>query len=324
MGAGGSRTIYGTVSGLCKKLRYLRAVYPPMIAQQKLLRVFTLIRLLKQRPGRTIAQLAQALDIGKRSVYRYLTLLEEVGYEHDIDEHQRYYLFEDETLRQPRFTEEESQMIRQAMAGFAPTHPLLAGIQQKLFLASTLQPLAAGLADLHQGKIVERLAEAIRERRQVQLIHYQSTNSNTMSNRIVEPISFTEDFSLVHAYEVVTGQKKTFKTRRIEEVELLSEPCQYLGSGEPLDLFGWTGPQKIFVELALTKRAYHLLTEEYPPTRSYTGKRDQAGYPYFFKGDVRDFRGIGRFILGLPGEIRVEEPDKLKEYLRERIREFTV
>ncbi len=39
-----------------------------MIAQQKLLRVFTLIRLLKQRPGRTIAQLAQALDIDKRSV----------------------------------------------------------------------------------------------------------------------------------------------------------------------------------------------------------------------------------------------------------------
>ncbi|PRY44054.1 HTH domain-containing protein [Spirosoma oryzae] len=136
-----------------------------MIAQQKLLRVFTLIRLLKQRPGRTIAQLAQALDIDKRSVYRYLTLLEEVGYEVDNDgKPTRYFIFEDETMRQPRFTEEETQMIRQAMAGFAPTHPLLAGIQQKLFLASTLQPLADGLVDLHPSKIVECLAEAIRGR----------------------------------------------------------------------------------------------------------------------------------------------------------------
>ena len=60
-----------------------------MIAQQKLLRVFKLIRLLKQRPGRTIFQLAQLLDINKRSVYRYLELLEAVGYLYDVDEYQR-------------------------------------------------------------------------------------------------------------------------------------------------------------------------------------------------------------------------------------------
>ena len=54
-----------------------------MTEQQKLLRLFKLIRLLKQRPGKTIHQLAQSLGITVRTMYRYLVLLEEVGYEID-------------------------------------------------------------------------------------------------------------------------------------------------------------------------------------------------------------------------------------------------
>ncbi|MDQ1086164.1 YafY family protein [Siphonobacter sp. SORGH_AS_1065] len=296
-----------------------------MTEQQKILRVFKLIRLLKERPGRTIGQLAQALETTARSVYRYLNLLESIGYAVDHDgKPPRYFIFEDESLRQPHFTEEEAQLIRQAMAGIIPTHPLLAGIQQKLFLASTLQPLTDGVVDLHQGKIVQKLGEAIRERQQVQLIQYQSANSNTISNRIVEPLSFTEDFSVLYAYELVTGQEKTFKTRRIEDVIMLDKPCHYRSHGEPVDLFDWTGPEKIAVELALTQRAYHLLLEDYPSAKAYVGKNNQADFPYFFKAEVRDFRGVGRYILGLPGEIRVEAPEELRGYLRGRIREFVL
>ncbi len=294
-----------------------------MIAQQKLLRVFTLIRLLKQRPGRTIVQLAQALDIDKRSVYRYLTLLEEVGYEVDNDgKPTRYFIFEDETMRQPRFTEEETQMIRQAMAGFAPTHPLLAGIQQKLFLASTLQPLADGLVDLHQSKIVECLAEALRDRKQVQLIRYQSTNSNSITDRLVEPLSFSDDYAKLNAYEPAAGKVKTFKTRRIDDITVLDTPITYRAAEDILDLFDWSGPHPIPVVLRLTSRAYRLLIEDHPPTRVYVSKQEDDTFPYRLDITVRDFRGIGRFILGLPGEIQVEKPPELKDYLRERIQEF--
>lgn len=295
-----------------------------MIAQQKILRVFKLIRLLKQRPGRTIPQLAQLLDIDKRSVYRYLELLEEVGYLFDIDDHHRYYLFEDETTGRPTFTEEESEIVRQALAGLAPSHPLLGGIRQKLFLASSLVPLADGLVDVHQGQIVQRLAEALRDGRQVKLIRYQSPNSNTIADRLVEPLSFSDDYATLNAYEPVSSKVKTFKTRRIEDVAVLDELCTYRAGEDVLDLFGWSGPQPISVSLALTSRAYRLLIEDYPPIRAYTGKRNDGDLSYYFKGDVRDFRGIGRFILGLPGEVRVEEPDELKVYLRERIGAFTV
>lgn len=293
-----------------------------MIAQQKLLRVFTLIRLLKQRPGRTIAQLAQALDIDKRSVYRYLTLLEEVGYEHDLDEHQRYFLFEDETTGSPTFTEDEAELLRQALTSLPADSLLVGSIRQKVFLASTHLPLADGLIDLHQGRIVQRLAEALRDRKQVQLIRYQSTNSNSITDRLVEPLSFSDDYAKLTAYEPEAGKVKTFKTRRIDAITVLDTPITYRAEEAVLDLFDWSGPHPIPVVLRLTSRAYRLLIEDYPPTRAYVSKQEDDAFPYRLDITIRDFRGIGRFILGLPGEIRVAEPTELTDYLRERIREF--
>lgn len=176
-----------------------------MIAQQKLLRVFKLIRLLKQPPGRTIIQLAQSLEIDKRSVYRYIEFLDEVGYCVDSDPAtKRHYLFEPETpgkSRKATFTEEEAEVLLQALGSVAPSNPLAGSIRQKLFLTSTLVPLADGLADIHQGQIVQHLAHALREGQQVKLMHYQSPNSNTITDRVVEPISFSDDYATLNAYE---------------------------------------------------------------------------------------------------------------------------
>ena len=296
-----------------------------MIAQQKLLRVFKLIRLLKQRPGRTIPQLAQLLDINKRSVYRYIEFLGEVGYLIDSDLlTKRYYLFDAETTGQPTFTEEEADVLLQALGSVALSNPLAGSIRQKLFLSSTLVPLADGLVDVHQGQIVQKLAGAVRDGYQVRLVRYQSPNSNTIADRVVEPLSFSDDYATLNAYEPESGKAKTFKTRRIDDVAVLDTPCTHRAEEEVLDLFGWSGPEKFSVSLALTNRAYRLLIEDYPPARAYTGKREGPDFPYFFRGDVRDFRGIGRFVLGLPSEVQVDEPDELRAYLRERIGEFEV
>jgi proteasome accessory factor C len=294
-----------------------------MVPQQKLLRVFKLIRLLKQRPGKTVDQLAQFLENDKRTVYRYLKLLDEIGYEVDKKgDPLRYFLFEDETRQQPRFTEDEAQLLRHALAGVVPTHPLLTSIRQKLFLSSTLLPLADGLVDIHQGQIVERLAEALRDGRQVRLVGYQSPNSNTVADRLVEPLSFTDDFSTLNAYEPVAAQEKTFKIRRIGDVEVRDTVCQYRGPGEPLDLFGLAGPELLPVTLHLKARAYRLLIEDYPPAKAYIRKREDHVFPYEFVATVRDWRGLGRFYLGMPGEVKVIEPEDFRVYLRGRIEEF--
>lgn len=82
-----------------------------MAAQQNLLRALKLIRLLKQRPGKTLRQLAQLLDCDPRHARRFLDTLEEVGFfvEKEGTRPPRFFLFEDERRQQADFTEEETE-----------------------------------------------------------------------------------------------------------------------------------------------------------------------------------------------------------------------
>lgn len=59
---------------------------------------------------------------------------------------------------------------------------------------------ADGLVDVHQGRVVQRLAEALRDGRQVELIRYQSPNSNTIADRLVEPLSFSDDYATLNIF----------------------------------------------------------------------------------------------------------------------------
>jgi hypothetical protein len=59
------------------------------------------------------------------------------------------------------------------------------------------------------------------------------------------------------------------------------------------------------------------MLEEHPNARPYMyiNNRNQ----YYFKGEIAQLPGLGRFILGLPGEIKVEEGEEMKAYLKEQV-----
>ena len=285
--------------------------------QAKIERVFRLISLLKGR-RRTVPQLASAINTSPRSLYRYLKLLEKLGYLLDCDEQNRYWIFEAETSKVV-FTVEETALLRPLLASLKNTSPLHASIERKIYLTSELIPLAEELLDRRKGIMVTKLNQAIQERRQVNLLRYHSPHSNSTSDRLVEPLSFTDDFATLNAYEIGSKTIKSFKVNRIDEVELLDS---WQVNDEPIpetDLFGWTGETPILVELHLAPTAYHLLIEEFPAARPFTERRYDASSPftYQFRAEIRDFRGVGRFILGLHKHIQVVKPQGLKDYLND-------
>lgn len=296
-----------------------------MAIQQSLTRILKLIRLLKQRPGKTLAQLAQILECAPRHARRYMDALEEAGYIIDKEGKRppRFYIFEDERRQQADFTEEEAQLLRQALAAIPDTNPLLAPLRQKIYRHSTLLPLADSLIDQHQSQVVAILAEAIRDRRQVRLLRYHSVNSHSISDRLVEPYSFSEQFAQLTAYEPGSETVKTFKTQRIEDVELLDKAQTKPPAEVPTDPFDWPGEPRR-VSIRLTYQAYHLLKEEYPSTRlDITQNPDDTLFPYHYKGIVNSWIGIGRFVLGLPGQVQVDGPEEFRAYLRGRVGEFS-
>lgn len=105
-------------------------------AQPHLLRLLKFIRLLADRPGRTVSQFARTLETSERTVYRYLDTLEELGYLIDKDIHERYFLFEADATRRPAFTADESALVDRLLSSLPAELPLMDSIRRKLSLTS--------------------------------------------------------------------------------------------------------------------------------------------------------------------------------------------
>lgn len=69
----------------------------------------------------------------------------------------------------------------------------------------------------------------------------------------------------------------------------------------------------------MSARAYRLLLEEYPAARLFVlpgAVPDEMSYQ--FRGEVRSYLGIGRFVLGLPSEVEVVAPAAFRVFLQEK------
>jgi predicted DNA-binding transcriptional regulator YafY len=126
-----------------------------------------------------------------------------------------------------------------------------------------------------------------------------------------------DGYTYLWFYDLDKGEYRQLKMERIGHVELTELPITHKHESRALDLFGWTGPKWLPVTLRLSYRAQQLLLEEHPDARPFVRS---SGNQAYFDNIVRDWRGIGRFILGLPGEIEVVEPEELRRYLKERIK----
>ena len=75
-------------------------------------------------------------------------------------------------------------------------------------------------------------------------------------------------------------------------------------------------------EQAPLLRTLKMLIEEYPLSEKFTRKTGENSY--LLETRVCDMAGVGRFVLGLPGEITIVGPAALKDYVRERVKEYGI
>jgi proteasome accessory factor C len=287
-----------------------------MTDHQKLYRVFRLIQLLSQRPYRTVKQLAMILECGQKTAYRYIELLESVGYLIDKDEGNRYFL-QMEALKGPEglIDTEEAIFLQEMLWQMPASDPLRDKILHKLNKQFTLRPIVQSLVKLQAYEHIHTIGKAIEMGRRVRLHNYHSAEGE-LSTKHMEPVEFQQGYTYLWAYDLDKQDYRQLKIERIGYVEFLEEKIEGKHDSRLPDLFGWTGKEWLPVKLRLSSRAHQLLVEEYPDARPFI--RTSKGKAYF-DGMVRDWRGIGRFILGLPGEVEVVEPEGLKGYLRERV-----
>lgn len=150
------------------------------------------------------------------------------------------------------------------------------------------------------GQIVERLAQAIANKEQVILKRYHSINSETISDRLIEPFGFTDNYHTLMAFEVASAKNKTYHLDRITAIEFNKRGFTFEEKHEKKipDAFGFSFQgEKHDLELDLSLKAYLLLKDEYPltiPYVIYNSKKDL----YEIKIQVNDLKPIERFVRG--------------------------
>ncbi len=275
-----------------------------MFNQHRILRVFKLITLLKTFPAKSIKRLAQSLEISERSCYRYLDLLAEMGFEVDKDPHHKFFL-RSEAISEP-FTKEESQLIHEALSVAAKNNPLAASIQAKLPYLAESQTRANQVMAGHLAKLVSQIQEAISTEKQVRIFKYQSASSESISDRLIEPIGFTDNYQTLCAFEVESQQNKYFKLERMGSLEILEENCKFNELHQLLkpDVFGFneTG-ERFHIKLKLSMRAMLFLKDDYPATANFLS--EQKDGTWLLDVEVNNMEPVERIVRGMPGDFAI-------------------
>lgn len=300
---------------------YFARKFPPVFNQNKIYRVLQLISVLQARPPKTISVLAGMLNSTERTVYRYLDLLTDLGFRVVRNEYKQVYIADPVNSGLNDLTAEEAQLIRRLVLSVGRSSRLKDSILQKISIPSGAIPGSKDILQARLGKIVELLQRAMVERKQVVLKKYHSLNANGVSDRLVEPTGFTDNYRSLSAFEPATGKNKYFNIERIMAVEIRKKGFCHEGKHKfsPPDAFGFAdGAIKQEVDLLLTLRAATLLKEEYPLTSGFIRQDKKKGY-YRLKLSVHHFKPVSRFVFGLPEDIVVNGSSEFNDYLMGRL-----
>ena len=277
-----------------------------MFNQNRIYRVFRLINLLKSSPSKSIKRLSESMEVSERSLYRYIELLAEVGFIVHKDSSNRYYLNHDQI---ESFTKEEAEFISQSISSNQKNNPLIKSIRTKLVLLDEMNVASNEIVASNYSKVISQLQESIETKSQVLLIKYQSASTESVSDRLVEPVSFSLNFDGISAYEIESGLNKFFKVERIGDVRILDTSYEFEDLHQSLesDIFGFNNTgEKHHIQLKLSMRAMLWLRDDYPLSINFM-KEDETGQ-WILEVDVFNMEPVHRIIRSMPMEIKLIEP----------------
>ena len=249
----------------------------------------------------------QFLDTSERTVYRYLDMLKDLGFKIERDSGNRIWITTNGNTDIVPFTDHEADYLEKLIKTAGKSTKIAESVLQKVRLSSELKIGTNLLFKAHLGHIVEQISIAIIEGRQLLIKNYTSANSQTVSDRIVEPMCFTDDYESISAFEVKTKQNKYFNIERMAEVEVLDSKMKYENHHEfyKPDIFGFQGKSlNKEIEIQMSMRASLVLKEEYPMSIPYI-KHVPDTDRYYFMAKVQSFQAPGRFVLGFLEDVKV-------------------
>lgn len=252
--------------------------------QPKIERMLRLMKLLAGNADYTVDELAERLDMSYRTIYRYIDTFKAAGFA-VIKLYGNVYKLGRLPKTAPDFdqllyfSEEEAYLVNSLIDRLDQTNALKASLKRKLSTIYNSTSIADYVDKRSTSANIRTLSEAVRDKRKVRLVGYESARSETVTDRLVEPFAFTTNFIDIWAYDLSDLHNKVFKISRIREVQAVEEDWEFEGSHrrQSTDAFRMSGKNAKRVKLRLSLRAKSLLVEEYPWRSATCAGKGSAG-----------------------------------------------
>ena len=295
--------------------------------QPKLERLLRLMKLLTANVEYSVDDIAERLDMSRRTIYRYIDSFREAGFVIKksrgcirLDKESPHFK---DISQLVHFTEEEAVILRRAIESIDDTNLLKQNLKRKLYSVYDSRTLADTIVKGRNSTNVHSLIEAIENKQQVILHNYQSSHS--IRDRRVEPFAFTTNYVNVWCYDTEDGKCKIFKTARIDSVETTSTAWQHAEQHREgfIDIFrmiAQSDAELIPIKLNLGRLAYNLILEEYPLSEKHITQLSESLWRLECK--VANLQGVARFVVGLLDDIDISESPELKQYITNYINQY--
>lgn len=296
--------------------------------QSKIERLLLLIMMMSSKADHSVENISQRLGISPRSVYRYIDTLRKTGFAVEKRQTNLYKMVKipgisTDFSKLIYFTEEEAYIINSLIQSLDATNSMKAGLHKKLSAIYSLTSIAELVIDKDTAQNVEALGEAIRSKRRVILKNYESANSDTVCDRLIEPFAFTANYTDIWGYDLEKKENRVYKISRINSINILNQSWTHQSEHgtTSADCFRMNGNTSIHIRLILSLRAKNLLLEEYPLAAK--DLRFSDGH-WILETDIHDLAGAGRFVIGLADEIQIQNSPELENYTQEYAREYII
>ncbi|WP_455061628.1 helix-turn-helix transcriptional regulator [Prevotella fusca] len=289
----------------------------------KLKKQLELLILLSDGRNYTIEELCERMELSRRNFYYLLDFIKHAGFIvfknqgcYHIDRRSPFFT---QLLQTIQFTDRDIKTIHSVLMMAGNDSEMVNQLRQKLENAYSLSVSADSPVRRQMDSNLKMLRKAMSEKKTVRLVGYSSPHSHTVKDRIVEPFLLLHDNQDVRCHELVSGANKTFKISRMAGVEMLDTPWLHEDSHRQVftDIFMFSSEERHRVRLRLGQLSHNLFMEEYPQGAHYVTPNEDGSW--LLDIEVCDYRGLGRFVLGLFKDIEVVEGDGFKAYMKDEI-----
>ena len=288
--------------------------------QPKIERLLRLIQMMSGHKNYTIDQLADKLGTSYRSIYRYIDTFKECGFVvlkvrsnvYKLGKMPKAHIDLQNLIY---FSEEEAYIVNGLIDSLDVSNVLKGTLKKKLSAIYNNIANIEYVVNREAAEHIEGLGKAIREKKRVILKGYESSHSNEISDRFIEPYEFPTNCVDIWGFDIEKQENRVFKISRIERVSVLEDGWAYEDKHQrsKTDCFRISGFTQTAVKLELSMMAKNLLLEEFPLAEKDLKLIDNR---WVLDTMVSGMEGVGRFVIGLASEVKIIDSPELTKYIK--------